>query len=121
MNCPACESNTGSVLFEDSIECRCGHVITVTYCVCLECDFVWRLNDGEFMDGSLIDSDSLYKAVEDVVESAIKRVNTKPTIESLRESLHPCVRCGETAIETDKNVFMCTNCGFEWEVKDYVK
>ena len=119
MNCPGCQRPDGSLLFEDKIDCSCGETITLTYYTCHHCGFTWRLNNGVFISGGLIDEASLNMAIESIIDATAGYEEDDDST-PLSDALHNCIRCGRLATETDSNKFMCVNCGFEWEVEDYV-
>lgn len=119
MNCPECGNESGALLYEDNIKCSCGHELVIGYCLCNNCGFVWRLRDGEYIDGGPVTQGSMDMAIDSIVK-ALTPQDFCSEGSVLMDALHPCVRCGKTATETDRNNFICVHCGFEWEVQDYV-
>lgn len=119
MQCPTCSSFRATVLYEDEAVCGCGNTITIRYCVCSACGFFWRLQGDKVTDGGEVNQDMLNEALNYMVQLLSSEVCRGEEVESLRQALHSCIKCRSLAIETDKNNFVCTSCGFEWEVSAY--
>lgn len=120
MLCPKCENNGIHVVFEDVISCKCGSDISINYYVCDECGFIWRMQDGKFLDGGFFIKDLMEIVVSGLYVGMFKENADSSNNDLLTSLLHTCIRCGAIATETDKNSFVCTSCGFMWEVDDNV-
>ncbi len=112
MECPNCKKDSGMVLHNDLITCsKCEEVLHIDYCACYMCNYSWRMNGGNFMDGGIIEAEGLQEAVEQL-EGLLKESTNSV---SMSDMIHKCIRCGEPAIK-DKNTFECSICGFKWEI-----
>lgn len=118
MKCAKCNSNT-EYMYDEKFDCVCGHVISVAYYVCSACGFVFRIKDGEFMDGEAIDEKAIEAALESMFKSMVAEMEDDDG-PKLSDLIHKCIRCGAVATEINKNCFVCTSCDFEWEVDDHV-
>jgi hypothetical protein len=97
----------------------CASVMNISYCVCENCSFAFRLNNAHYLDGGLPDEESvkLQRAVETELQ---KLVDVDPDIEKMPLSeyiaqLHKCIRCGSLAITRENDLYTCAGCGFSWE------
>jgi len=120
MRCPNCGKDSALEVHVDSIRCMdCNSVSNVSYCVCENCSFAYRLNNGHYLDGGLPDENAvkLQKAVESELN---KIVNEEAELEKMPLSdyiahLHRCIRCNSLAIAKEDGLYKCAECGFGWE------
>lgn len=122
MDCPNCEDAEIITLHTDVIECNdCGAIINVDYCVCPNCQYSFRTNNGEFLDEMHMTTDALDEVVEDLEElltGGEMSWDVDTNIGSMLDLLHPCVKCGETMTAYDPKTFEyeCLGCGFKWGI-----
>lgn len=122
MECPNCEDAEIIILHTDVIECNdCGTTINVDYCVCPNCQYSFRTNNGEFLDEMHMTTDALDEVVEDLEElltGGEMSWTSNANVSSMLDLLHPCVKCGKTMTVYDaaKGEYECLECGFEWEI-----
>jgi len=124
MLCPNCKRNSGGVMYKDVITCnKCGEHIVIDYCSCHMCGYTWRLNNGEFLDGNMINEEGLDQMLEEIstlideeFDDDVEYVIKKSKDNSMSGMIHKCIRCGETAYPTGDYSFKCSSCGFEWEI-----
>jgi len=134
MECPNCKENSGGVMYEDPITCdKCDHNLIISYCACHICGYTWRLNNGVFMDGNLINGEGVNQMLDEL-ESLIKdefgddddvevktylgNVKRNNNSRTMSDMIHKCIKCGEMAYPTNNHGFKCSSCGFEWEMLD---
>jgi len=133
MECPHCKENSGGVMYEDKIICdNCGEYLVIEYCACHVCGYTWRLNNGKFMDGDLINEESVNQMLEEL-EALIKNEFSNDDVEvetyygntkrnddfrTMSDMIHKCIRCGKIAYPISNHEFKCSLCGFEWEILD---
>lgn len=127
MECPNCKRNSGGIMYKDVITCgKCGEHIVMDYCSCHMCGYTWRLNNGEFFDGNMVDEEGLDQMLEEIktlvdeelkdeVGYAIEKTESKNNF-SMSDMIHKCIRCGEIAYLIGDYNFKCPLCGFEWEI-----
>ena len=125
MKCPKCEKAELLVLHTDSIECiDCGSTMSIEYCLCPNCQWACRMNNGRFLDEMAMTTENLEGVVEDLEELLGECGDPEITwapesnIGSMLDLIHPCVRCGETmtVYNQDTSEYECLDCGFKWEV-----
>lgn len=125
MECPNCKENSGGIMYKDVITCsKCGEHIVVDYCSCHICGYTWRLNNGEFLDGNVVDEEGLEQMLEEIGTLIDEELGDEYAIEKpkdredliMSDMIHKCIRCGEIAYPVGDYDFRCSSCGFEWEV-----
>jgi len=125
MKCPKCEKADLLVLHTDSIECTdCGSTMNIDYCLCPNCQYACRINNGELLDEMQMTTEGLGEAVEDLEELLSECGSPEMTwmpesnIGSMLNLIKPCVRCGETmtVYDPETSEYECLVCGFKWEV-----
>jgi len=127
MLCHNCKRDSGGIMYKDVITCsKCGEHIVVDYCSCHICGYTWRLNNGEFLDGNMVDEEGLEQMLEEIgtlmeeefgedAEYVVKRSENKSYL-NMSDMIHKCIKCGEIAYLIGDYDFKCSSCGFEWEV-----
>jgi len=143
MECPGCKKDLGICMYKDKVICNdCGKEIVISYNACRGCGFTWRDNNGRFMDGNVIDEESISEVLggldeiiksqpllndENVppeamlhldkeIEAMFESVADERTEKSMLGMIHRCIKCGEIAIPIDKFNYKCPFCDFEWEI-----
>jgi ribosomal protein S27AE len=125
MNCPKCKEGELLVLHTDSIECTgCGSTMNIDYCLCPNCQWACRMNNGKFLDEMAMTTESLGEVVEDLEELLSEGGPSTMTwapesnVGSMLDLVHPCVKCGETmtAYDPETSEYECLMCGFKWEI-----
>lgn len=143
MECPNCKEDLGVCIMEDVITCNgCDKEITISYNACSGCNFSWRNNDGRFMDGDVVDEESVSEVfdgldavirsqpllddtdvppevifhLDEEVEAAFVSVADEGTKKNMSSMIHKCIRCGEIVIPIDDYNYKCPYCNFEWEI-----
>jgi ribosomal protein L37E len=125
MECPNCKKNSGGVMYKDVITCdKCGEHLVIDYCTCHVCGYTWRLNNGVFIDGNLIDEEAIGQMLDELdilIDSELKNTaeavfENVGSVKRMSDILHKCIRCGEPAYRTSECNFKCSLCGFEWEM-----
>jgi len=142
MECPGCEEDLGICMYKDKIICNdCGKEITISYNACRGCGFTWRDNNGRFMDGGVIDGESMVEVLngldvsirtqpsmslddinvppemtENEIEALFESVANERMEKSMSNMIHKCIKCGELAVPIDEFNYKCPFCGFEWEI-----
>ena len=128
MECPNCEKVELIVLHTDSIKCTdCGSTMNIEYCLCPNCQYACRMNNGEFLDEMKMTTDALDEVVEDLEGLLSECDDPEMTwtsdlnVESMLDLIHPCVKCGETmtAYNSETAEYECLMCGFKWETLKY--
>ncbi len=115
MKCPECKQDEAYIMHEDPIQCAdCACIMDIGYCVCTECGYTFRTNNGKFMDGVSID-DALDEVLAGLKESQGEMCGLLNV--SMMDLIHNCIKCGEPAgYEKNSHVYGCGVCGFEWEI-----
>ncbi len=111
MECPNCKKDGAIQVHTDPIQCTdCCSTMEIGYCVCTECEYTFRTNNDEFMDGVSIDDalDDLLKSME---ESMMKEEEY-----SMSALLHNCIKCNSLQVSKSKNKYSCAACDFSWEI-----
>jgi ribosomal protein S27E len=125
MDCPNCEDAEIIILHTDVIECNdCGATMNIDYCLCPNCQYACRVNNGEFLDEMNMNTDALDEVVEDLegllAECGPPTVTwtDESNVGSMLDLLHPCVKCGEAMTAYDPKTFEyeCLGCGFKWGI-----
>lgn len=124
MLCPNCKKDSGGIMYKDVITCgKCGEHIVIDYCSCHMCGYTWRLNNGEFLDGNMIDEEGLDQMLEEIgtlideqLDDDVEYIVKKSESNSMSDMIHKCIRCGEFAYPIGDYNFKCSSCGFEWEI-----
>ena len=127
MKCPNCKRDSGGIMYKDVITCnKCGEHLVIDYCSCHMCGYTWRLNNGEFLDGNMINEEGLEQMLEEIgtlidekFDDDVKHVIEKPegkNYSNMSDMIHKCIRCGELAYPIGDCDFKCSSCGFEWEI-----
>jgi ribosomal protein S27AE len=120
MRCPNCGKDSALEVHADPIRCMdCDSVANISYCICENCSFTFRLNNGHYLDGGLPDENArrLQKAVENQIRELMEedKVLEKMTLSEYIAQLHSCIRCGSFAVTHGEGEFSCAMCGFSWE------
>jgi ribosomal protein S27AE len=123
MICPKCGKVDLLVLHTDSIECTdCGSTVNVDYCLCPNCQYACRINNGELLDEMQMTTEGLGEAVEDLEELLSEcgppEMTWSPDAKSMSDMIKPCVKCGEVMTFYNPGTFEyeCSSCGFKWEI-----
>ena len=123
MTCPKCGKVDLLVLHTDSIECMdCGSIVNVDYCLCPNCQYACRINNGELLDEMQMTTEGLGEAVEGLEELLSEcgppEMTWSPDINSMSDMIKPCVKCGETmtVYDPETSEYECLDCGFKWEI-----
>ena len=143
MKCPSCKEDLGICMYKDKVICNdCGKEITISYNACRGCNFTWRDNNGKFMDGDVIDGESISEVFEGLdiiikgpslsddedvppeephyidkeIEAMFESVADERTKKSMLNMIHRCIKCGELAVPVDEFNYKCPFCSFEWEI-----
>jgi len=141
MECPDCKEDLGICMYKDKAICNdCGKEITISSNACRGCSFTWRDNNGRFMDGNVIDEESIGEVLggldaiiknqqsllddvdvppemlENEIEAVFESVADERTKKSMSNMIHKCIKCGELAVPIDEFNYKCPFCGFEWEI-----
>jgi len=124
MLCPNCKKDSGGIMYKDVITCgKCGEHIVIDYCSCHMCGYTWRLNNGEFLDGNMIDEQGMDQMLEEIktlideeFDDDVEYIVKKPEGNNMSDMIHKCIRCGELAYPIGEDAFKCSSCGFEWEI-----
>lgn len=120
MRCSNCGKDAAIVVHEDPIRCMdCDSVMTISYCICENCNFAYRLNNGHYLDGGLPTDESvkLQKAVEMELQKMVESEQKleKMSLAEYMSQLHSCIRCGSLAVTKSNDIYECAMCGFSWE------
>jgi predicted RNA-binding Zn-ribbon protein involved in translation (DUF1610 family) len=126
MNCPECGEKKIIIVHTDKIPCNdCNSIVKIDYCACSSalCNYTFRTNNGEYMDGSFVD----YEMTEEIFEELIAAIDAEAidtTVSVLHDTkmsdmIHNCIRCGEASYRHNKSSYACPACGFEWEILDH--
>ena len=77
---------------------------------CWDCDFMWKMEDGNFISGAVISGNRQdFPAFDDIEIEIVKKLN-------LADLEFTCIYCESTVIRNvDKRRFECTMCGAVWE------
>ena len=122
MNCPECGNSDTAMLYTDPIECAdCGSTMNIEYWICDKCNYSFRVNNGKFLDGSVITSESIDEAIGELVEAMDEDDNPFDDdihIGSMLDLINPCVKCGGTmtVYNPKTSEYECLDCGFKWEI-----
>lgn len=141
MECPNCKEDLGICMYKDVIVCNdCGKEVIISYNACRGCSFTWRDNNGRFMDGDVIDEESISEVfdgldavinsqqsllddvdvppemLENEIEATFESVADERTKRSMFGMIHRCIRCGELAVPIDEFNYKCPFCDFEWGI-----
>jgi len=118
MKCPKCFTHGIITIHTEVIDCHdCGGKSNIEYCICTECEYSFRLNNGIFMDEmNMACEEDLIDALEDIVGAFDVTPPVKNT--SMLDTLRPCVRCGELFVSANSKGthYKCASCNFEWEI-----
>ncbi|KKL76388.1 hypothetical protein LCGC14_2045370 [marine sediment metagenome] len=116
MKCPRCKMiKEDLVIHVDEIQCNhCDSTMEIGYCLCTNCDYTYRTNNGEFMDGAEFN----HEEVDEAFEEFMKTMGTEPfDASSMADLIDHCVRCSSpTVYEKNSSIYACGMCGFEWEI-----
>ncbi len=117
MECPNCKEDQAVVLHTDPITCGdCDSVVNIEYCVCMNCNYSFRLNNGIFMDGAPSGQNSVDEALAEICEKCDEELYNS-SVNSMSDLIHNCVKCGQpSAYVKNDYVYACSMCGFEWEI-----
>lgn len=108
--CPNCKRKK-----TEFIESRKGikdaQETVLDYYYCWDCDYLWKLEDGNFVLGAVIVGDEQdFPSFDDLEIVVVKSLN-------LKELDCPCIFCGAVAMRNaDKRTYECSTCGGSWEV-----
>jgi len=141
MECPNCKEDLGICMYKDVIVCNdCGKEVIISYNACRGCSFTWRDNNRRFMDGDVIDEESISEVfdgldavinsqqsllddvdvppemLENEIEATFESVADERTKRSMFGMIHRCIRCGELAVPIDEFNYKCPFCDFEWGI-----
>ena len=80
---------------------------------CWDCDFMWKMENGNFIAGAVIFGEMQdFPSFDDMEVEIVKKLN-------LKDLEFTCIYCESTVIKSpDRRRFECTMCGAFWEV-DY--
>lgn len=80
------------------------------YRYCWDCDFMWKMEDGNFIAGAVISGDRQdFPAFDDMEVEIVKKLN-------LEDLDLTCIYCESTVIRSaDRRRYECTMCGSFWE------
>jgi len=125
MKCAEC-SNIVNHMYDEDIQCECGHTIVIQYYICNGCGFIYRFKDGEFMDGVAVSApivdmamDYLLDAVSEDIGAVSEDIGEEDANRfTMSNFLHSCIKCESVATEIKPGYYVCTSCDFEWEVED---
>jgi hypothetical protein len=106
MICPNCKSRDTEYL-----ETWCRKNLEIDYFYCWECDFLWKIADGNFEGGAVVHGGQQdFPSFDDMEIEVVKSLNCK-------ELDITCIYCGSTVIRSvDRRRLECTMCGAFWEV-----
>jgi len=118
MKCPKCSTHGIIAIHTEAIDCHgCGGKSNIEYCICTECEYSFRLNNGVFMDEmNMACEEDLVEAFEGLIDAFDVTPSSKN--KNMADMLQPCVRCGEFFVSANaKNThYRCASCDFEWEI-----
>lgn len=124
MKCTECSNNV-THMYDEDIQCECGHTIVIQYYICNGCGFICRFKDGNFMDGMAVSApmvniamDYLLDAVSEDVGAISEDTGEEDERFNMSSFLHHCIKCESVATEIKTGYYVCTSCNFEWEVED---
>ena len=121
MICLSCDSENYEVVMSESFQCsHCDGYVILEYCLCKECQTMWRAIDGqvdeknivsaeEFTNmfdqpGNLIvaDPDNMPKMDEEFLrrlEEEVMKHEKKDSVTTMSDLVHKCVSCQAVAYE----------------------
>lgn len=143
MNCPVCETDS-EIFLTEPVECAsCSEITYIDYCRCPDCNSVFRVVGGNVDEDSVMDAPSDFlESLDDIISLAFGDTDQEITEEDLKEIvsemqnkalftevrlteqnsmselIHKCLKCNEPAFAVGRNLYRCSDCGFEWEVVD---
>ena len=105
MICPNCKSSNTEFL--ETIKRK---KLEIEYYYCWECDFLWKLVEGNFIGGAIvIGGQQDFPIFDDMEIQIVKNLN-------LTELDIKCIFCGSEVIRSaDRHRLECTMCGAFWE------
>lgn len=131
MKCFKCGSDKEASFFEEVFECKCGEKLVFNYNLCPDCGLSWRSVNDEPSEDSIVYFDDLMSSVsstsEDLSEEELEIVkNMEKEIckidkitagdATMSDYVHKCLKCNSVAHEVSQDIYVCDECGFEWEI-----
>lgn len=114
MHCPNCNGDTVILMVSEQLPCSdCGGKITLNHYLCPSCKYAWRTCDDDVIDGLTMELDDV-DAFIDTIQPIINELTTDN--DQMVDILHHCLRCGNLAYQSGDNSYVCSECGFEWEI-----
>lgn len=113
MICPNCKSRKTEYLEtrkKAKVESNRLIIVDVDYNYCWECDFLWKIENGNFIGGAVVQGgEQDFPTFDNMEIEIVKSLN-------LRNLDFKCNFCGSTVIVSlDGKKFECTMCGAVWE------
>ena len=110
MTCPNCREKKTEFLERREFETD-EKEIAVDYYYCWDCDYLWKMEDGNFLAGAVVQGgEQDFPSFDDMEIIVVESLN-------LKELDYTCIFCGAVAIKNaDKRTYECSTCGGSWEV-----
>jgi uncharacterized Zn ribbon protein len=131
MKCFKCDSDKEASFFEEVFECKCGEKLVFNYNLCPDCGLSWRSVNDEPSEDSIVYFDDLMSFVNPTsdefsdeeleimknMENEIGKIDKINTGEAaMTDYVHKCLKCNSVAHEIEPDLYVCDECGFEWEI-----